>query len=382
MAIIGFNNVSKSFGSGIHAIHELNLTVNDGELMVLVGPSGCGKSTLLRMTAGLEEISSGEIRINDRVVNQIPPQQRNVAMVFQNYALYPHMTVRGNLEFPLRMQKQSSGAIKDKVRQIAEMLDLIPLLERKPKALSGGQRQRVAMGRAIIRQADLFLMDEPLSNLDARLRVQIRSEIARLQNELAITTLYVTHDQAEAMTLGQRVAVINQGLLQQAGPPGEIYERPTNAFVAQFIGSPGMNLVRSTLRRANGEILLELGPVRLPISQQVLANFPDLASHCDESLLVGIRPHAIRLANTQSVHSLPARVYSGEAMGHETILHLETELSMHTTDKAAQDSSAGDQPKLVLQLTGHQNFSIGERLHVDIGVENLCFFAPDGEAIS
>jgi multiple sugar transport system ATP-binding protein len=382
MAIIGFNNVSKSFGSGIHAIHELNLIVNDGELMVLVGPSGCGKSTLLRMTAGLEEISSGEIRINDRVVNQIPPQQRNVAMVFQNYALYPHMTVRGNLEFPLRMQKQSSGAIKDKVRQIAEMLDLIPLLERKPKALSGGQRQRVAMGRAIIRQADLFLMDEPLSNLDARLRVQIRSEIARLQNELAITTLYVTHDQAEAMTLGQRVAVINQGLLQQAGPPGEIYERPTNAFVAQFIGSPGMNLVRSTLRRDNGEILLELGPVRLPISQQVLANFPDLASHYDERLLVGIRPHTIRLANTQSVHSLPARVYSGEAMGHETILHLETELSMHTTDKAAQDSSAGDQPKFVLQLTGHQNFSIGERLNVDIGVENLCFFAPDGEAIS
>ncbi|MES9944051.1 MAG: ABC transporter ATP-binding protein [Candidatus Thiodiazotropha sp.] len=381
MATIEFDNVSRSFGGTIDAIHELNLKVNDGELMVLVGPSGCGKSTLLRMTAGLEEISSGEIRINDRVVNHIPPQQRNVAMVFQNYALYPHMTVRDNLAFPLRMQKQSVAAIEEKVMGIAEMLDLTPLLARKPKALSGGQRQRVAMGRAIIREADIFLMDEPLSNLDARLRVQIRSEIARLQSELATTTLYVTHDQAEAMTLGQRVAVINHGLLQQLGTPQAIYERPTNAFVARFIGSPGMNLLCASLRRDNRESLLELGPIRLPLPQQLVANFPGLASRYEESLLVGIRPHAIQLANTQSEQNLAARISAVEAMGHETILHLDTDLIMHTSAKAGEAKTPGDAPHLLVQLTGHQNFRIGEQLYVHIGVENLCFFDRNGEAI-
>jgi multiple sugar transport system ATP-binding protein len=237
------------------------------------------------------------------------------------------------------------------------------------------------MGRAIIRQADIFLMDEPLSNLDARLRVQIRSEIAQLQRELAITTLYVTHDQAEAMTLGQRVAVINQGELQQVGPPGEIYERPANAFVARFIGSPGMNLVRSSLHCVNGGMLLELGPIRLPLPQQVLSNLPGLSSRCEERLLVGIRPHAIHLANTQSGHNLPALVCSVEAMGHETILHLETELLTHTTAKTGQDSDTDDQPHLLVQLTGHRNFAVGEQLYVHIGVENLCFFDPNGKAI-
>ncbi|MET0072589.1 MAG: ABC transporter ATP-binding protein [Candidatus Thiodiazotropha sp.] len=376
MATIEFDDVCKSFGDGINAIHELNLKVNDGELMVLVGPSGCGKSTLLRMTAGLEEVSSGEIRIDDRVVNHTPPQQRNVAMVFQNYALYPHMTVRGNLAFPLRMRKQPARLIGERVRRIAEILDLTPLLDRRPKALSGGQRQRVAMGRAIIREADIFLMDEPLSNLDARLRVEIRGEIARLQRELAITTLYVTHDQAEAMTLGQRVAVIDQGLLQQAGSPREIYERPANAFVARFIGSPGMNLIQSSLYRENGGIQLQLGPGRLPIPQRVLTGFPGLATHSEERVLVGIRPHAIKLSDPDSNETLPAHVYTTEAMGHETIVHLDTELVIDNSHQAR-----GDQTHLLVQLTGHHDFSIGEQLAIRIGVDDLCFFDSDGEAI-
>ncbi|MEW8296254.1 MAG: ABC transporter ATP-binding protein [Candidatus Thiodiazotropha sp.] len=376
MAAIEFNNLTKRYDSGIHGIHRLNLKVGDGELMVLVGPSGCGKSTLLRMTAGLEEVSSGEIRIDDRVVNHIPTQQRNVAMVFQNYALYPHMTVRGNLAFPLRMQKQPAMLIEERVRRIAEILDLTPLLDRRPRALSGGQRQRVAMGRAIIRKADIFLMDEPLSNLDARLRVEIRGEIARLQRQLAITTLYVTHDQAEAMTLGQRVAVIDRGLLQQVGSPQEIYERPANAFVARFIGSPGMNLIQSSLYRENGGIQLQLGPRRLPIPQRVLTDFPGLATHSEESVLVGIRPHAIHLSDTDSNETLPARVCTTEAMGHETIVHLDTALAIDNSHQAR-----GDQTHLLVQLTGHHNFSAGEQLAIRIGVDDLCFFDSDGEAI-
>ncbi|MES9971361.1 MAG: ABC transporter ATP-binding protein [Candidatus Thiodiazotropha sp.] len=376
MASISYDKVCRNFDGGVQAIRELNLEIKDGELMVVVGPSGCGKSTLLRMTAGLEEISSGEIRINDRVVNLIPPQQRNLAMVFQNYALYPHMTVRQNLEFPLRMQKQSAAAIQQKVIQIARMLDLTQLLERKPKALSGGQRQRVAMGRAIIREADLFLMDEPLSNLDARLRVEIRNEIARLQRELATTTLYVTHDQAEAMILGQRVAVINGGALLQVGPPREIYERPANAFVARFIGSPGMNLFHATLCREKGELLLNLGPIHLPLPQQLLTIYPGIAARCDEQLLVGIRPHAVQLANDPSGQNLSARICSVEAMGHETILHLDTELLMQSSEKAT-----GDTAHLLIQVTGNHHFTIGEQLNLRMQAEQLCFFDGNGEAM-
>jgi multiple sugar transport system ATP-binding protein len=381
MASIEFSKVSKRYGDGIDAIHELNLRVKDGELMVLVGPSGCGKSTLLRITAGLEEVTSGVIRIDDRVVNHIPPRQRNLAMVFQNYALYPHMTVRGNLEFPLRMQKAAAREIEAGVERIAEMLDLTPLLQRKPKALSGGQRQRVAMGRAIIRQADIFLMDEPLSNLDARLRVEIRSEIARLQRELAITTLYVTHDQAEAMTLGQRVAVIGRGRLQQVGSPQEIYEKPANAFVARFIGSPGMNLIETSLSRDSGEILLQLGPTRLPLPRQVLANHPGLASRGDEKLLVGIRPHAIHLSARDGKQKLAARVGSVEALGHETIVHLDTQLVMHTKHQSGLDKVRSNQTQLLAQLTGHHNFSTGEQLNIQIELDSLSFFDANGEAI-
>jgi multiple sugar transport system ATP-binding protein len=291
------------------------------------------------------------------------------------------MTVRSNLAFPLRMQKQPTSVIEGKVRQIAEMLDLTPLLERKPKALSGGQRQRVAMGRAIIRDADIFLMDEPLSNLDTKLRVQIRADIARLQRELSITTLYVTHDQTEAMTLGQRVAVFNQGALQQEGTPREIYEHPANTFVAQFIGSPGMNLVHASLQHEHGENLLYLGTLRLSLPQQVLARVSDLSSRWGQRLLVGIRPHAIPIATTQSENSLPAEICSIESMGHETIAYLETRLPLQATDTTDQDGSRDRPTHLIARFDGHRRFIVGEQLLVNIVLEDLCFFDLNGHAI-
>ncbi|MCU7924648.1 MAG: ABC transporter ATP-binding protein, partial [Candidatus Thiodiazotropha sp. (ex Dulcina madagascariensis)] len=332
MASIIFDNVSKTYSDGVDVIRQLCLTIENGELLVLVGPSGCGKSTALRMVAGLEAISAGEIRLDGQVVNGIPAQRRNLAMVFQNYALYPHMSVRRNLEFPLRMRKLPGREIKRRVERIAEMLDLTALLERKPKALSGGQRQRVAMGRAIVRDADAFLMDEPLSNLDAKLRVQIRTEIATLQTRLGVTTLYVTHDQVEAMTLGQRVAVLREGRLQQVAPPGDLYRRPANIFVAGFIGSPGMNLLRGTMEEKDGNPVLRLGPNRLILPEQVLTEHPGLQTRPGESLLIGIRPEAIRLADDLAEHSLPARVHAVESLGHETILHLATDLASIASD--------------------------------------------------
>src|SRR6185437_2504571 len=245
MATIQFQQVSKSFGDSNHAVRDFNLTINDGEFMVLVGPSGCGKSTLLRMLAGLEETTSGEIRIGDRVVNDLPPQQRDIAMVFQNYALYPHKTVCKNLEFPLQMAGWPKDRIQARCTEVARLIELESLRERKRGELSGGQRQRVAMGRALVREPAVFLMDEPLSNIDAQLRVQLRREITALQKRLHTTTIYVTHDQVEAMTMGDRLAVLNHGQLQQAGTPKKLYEHPANIFVATFLGSPRMNLFES-----------------------------------------------------------------------------------------------------------------------------------------
>src|ERR671914_330328 len=247
MAEIVLEGVSKIYGDGTKAISDLDLDIKDGEFMVLVGPSGCGKTTALRMVAGLENISEGTVRIGDRVVNTVPPKERDIAMVFQNYALYPHMSVYDNMAFGLKLRKLSKEEIDRRVRQAAAILGLEEFLQRKPKALSGGQRQRVAMGRAIVREPKAFLMDEPLSNLDAKLRVQMRSEIARIQHDLNVTTLYVTHDQVEAMTMGDRVAVIRKGVLQQVDAPQHLYEEPKDLFVAAFIGSPAMNLVQAGL---------------------------------------------------------------------------------------------------------------------------------------
>src|SRR6476661_1874956 len=275
MADVAFNEVDKVYDNGVQAVFGLTLDIHDGEFLVLVGPSGCGKTTALRMVAGLEDISDGTLSIGGRVVNDLSPKERDIAMVFQNYALYPHLSVAENIAFGLRLRKAPKATINERVAWAAKLLDLTPYLDRKPKELSGGQRQRVAMGRAIVRQPQVFLMDEPLSNLDAKLRVQMRADIAHLQKDLGTTTIYVTHDQVEAMTMGDRVAVMSKGVLQQVDAPQTLYDRPANLFVAGFIGTPPMNLLATTVS-VNGGVSIRLGGDRVPIAQQALDNYPGL----------------------------------------------------------------------------------------------------------
>ena len=290
MTAVTFSQVGKVYPDGTRAVEDLDLDVSDGEFMVLVGPSGCGKTTALRMLAGLEEITEGLIQIGDRVVNHVPSKDRDIAMVFQSYALYPHLTVYENIAFGLRLRKLPKAEIDRRVRDAARLLGLDELLERKPRALSGGQRQRVAMGRAIVREPAAYLMDEPLSNLDAKLRVQMRAEIARLQDDLGVTTIYVTHDQVEAMTMGDRVAVMRKGKLQQVAPPQELYDRPVNLFVGGFIGSPAMNMVEARLERSDGELLAVVGDQRLGLGQETLAARPGLKEYDGRNVVLGIRP--------------------------------------------------------------------------------------------
>src|ERR1044072_72379 len=290
MAEIAYDSVDKIYPDGTQAVHDLDLEIGDGELMVLGGPSGCGKTTALRMLAGLEEISDGEIRIGDRVVNDLTPKDRDIAMVFQSYALYPHMTVEQNLAFGLKLRKVPKKEISERVRQVARILKIEEFLKRKPRALSGGQRQRVAMGRAIVRQPQAFLMDEPLSNLDAKAGVQMRAEISGLQRELGVTTIYVTHDQVEAMTMGDRVAVMRKGELQQVAPPEVLYDQPVNEFVAGFIGSPSINLVEARLERQNGHVEVAFGEHRLTVDDQLVRNHPSVAEYVGRQVLLGIRP--------------------------------------------------------------------------------------------
>src|SRR5437016_4313449 len=266
MARVELEHVDKVYPGGTHALSDFTLAVDDGELVVLVGPSGCGKSTVLRLIAGLEEATAGTVRIGERVVNELPPQERNVAMVFQDYALYPYLSARGNLEFPLKMRRLRRDEMRQRVERVAGLLDITALLDRLPKQLSGGQRQRIAMGRALVREPAVFLLDEPLSNLDAKLRVQVRAEIKELQQRTRTTMAYVTHDQVEAMTLGDRVAVLDRGRLQQAAPPGELYDRPANAFVAGFIGNPPMNLFPARVALENGSPMLAVGGRPVPIA--------------------------------------------------------------------------------------------------------------------
>src|SRR6266542_733564 len=278
MAAVEFERVSKVYADGTTAVNELQLGIDDGEFMVLVGPSGCGKTTALRMVAGLEEISSGVVRIGDRVVNYVPSRDRDIAMVFQSYALYPHLSVYENIAFGLKVKKVPKDEIARRVQEAARILDLEPFLKRKPRALSGGQRQRVAMGRAIVREPSAFLMDEPLSNLDAKLRVQMRAEISKIQHNLGVTTLYVTHDQVEAMTMGDRVAVMRKGELQQVDEPQTLYDRPVNLFVGGFIGSPAMNMVEATLERRNGGYAAKVGEHTVVIEADEVKARPALAS--------------------------------------------------------------------------------------------------------
>ncbi len=313
MATIEFENISKRFDDGTVAVDNLSLKIEDGEFMIFVGPSGCGKTTALRMVAGLEEITSGEIRIGGKSVNRLEPQDRDIAMVFQNYALYPHMYVRDNIGFPLRMQNLSKAEIARRVAEVAAMLGITPLLARKPRELSGGQRQRVAMGRAIVRHPRAFLMDEPLSNLDAKLRIQMRVELVRLHRRLGVTTIYVTHDQTEAMTLGQRVTVLNNGRIQQVAPPRELYSRPVNAFVAGFIGSPPMNFVRGRLTGVG----IEIGCTELCLPNQIMASIKD----GDRDVLVGLRPESL-VAEPGSDGPLSGEIEVVEQLGAESYIYL------------------------------------------------------------
>jgi multiple sugar transport system ATP-binding protein len=320
---VTLKNVGKVYEDGTRAVLDLNLEVADGEFMVLVGPSGCGKTTALRMVAGLEDITEGEISIDDKVVNQLEPQHRDIAMVFQNYALYPHMTVAQNIGFGLRMRKQSRKDIDARVKEIAGVLGLTEHLDRKPRALSGGQRQRVAMGRAIVRDPQAFLMDEPLSNLDAKLRVQMRSEVARIQSDLRATTIYVTHDQIEAMTMGTRVAVMRKGVLQQCDDPQTLYDYATNLFVATFIGSPAMNLIEGRLGRNGNGLVCAIGDQRLAIPDEIAG--PELDVYLDRPIAVGLRPEALEDAalvpDSPENRRLRGTVVVTEALGSERLVH-------------------------------------------------------------
>jgi multiple sugar transport system ATP-binding protein len=335
MAEVEFRDVDKIYDNGVQAVFDLSLQIADGEFLVLVGPSGCGKTTALRMVAGLEDISAGTISIGDRVVNDLTPKDRDIAMVFQNYALYPHLNVAENIAFGLRLRKTPKQTVDERVQWAGRLLGLSQYLDRRPKELSGGQRQRVAMGRAIVRQPQVFLMDEPLSNLDAKLRVQMRGEIARIQRELGTTTIYVTHDQVEAMTMGDRVAVMRKGELQQMDAPQKLYSDPANLFVASFIGSPAMNIVEADLSRKNGTYTARIGDQELTIPQSVAAARPMLASYDGRRVALGIRPEQLEdasLAQDGDGSRLRGRVLLTEALGSELLAHVELEGKHVLTD--------------------------------------------------
>jgi multiple sugar transport system ATP-binding protein len=340
MSSVTFDGVTKVYDNGFRAVDELDLEIGDGEFMVLVGPSGCGKTTALRMLAGLEDISDGELVIDDRVVNDVAPQKRDIAMVFQNYALYPHLSVYDNMAYGLKIQKLSKAEIKQRVAEIAKIIGLQDLLDRKPKALSGGQRQRVAMGRAIVRRPKVFLMDEPLSNLDAKLRVQMRSEVARIQHELQATTVYVTHDQVEAMTMGDRVAVMRRGVLQQVDTPMRLYNAPVNLFVASFIGSPAMNLFEAQVGRRDGRLVATIADQFLALDPQALADPADLERYDGKTVALGIRPEHLEDAAVQTGAPPECRLQvtmkSVEALGAELIAHLELAGRMVMTDEVRE----------------------------------------------
>jgi multiple sugar transport system ATP-binding protein len=373
-------------------VSELDLEIEDGEFVVLVGPSGCGKTTALRMIAGLEGISSGTISIGDRVVNTVPPKERDIAMVFQNYALYPHMTVYDNMAFGLKLRKLSKEEIDRRVREAGDILGLEDLLQRKPKALSGGQRQRVAMGRAIVREPQAFLMDEPLSNLDAKLRVQMRSEIARIQHELNVTTIYVTHDQVEAMTMGDRVAVIRKGKLQQVDTPQNLYDHPLNLFVAGFIGSPAMNMVEAALSTSNGSASVEFGGTRLGVPPEVMLEHAGLSRFDGKSVVVGLRPEDIEDASLVPEAPEDRRIRTNvdlrESLGADVVVHFTVDAPVVVTEDTKElASDVGheaieaierdtDHSEFLARLSPRTTAAKGQPIELVVDVTRLHFFDP------
>jgi multiple sugar transport system ATP-binding protein len=384
LAQVTLDNVNKVYDNGFHAVHDLNLDVHDGEFLVLVGPSGCGKSTALRMVAGLESISSGKLTIGDRVVNDVHPKDRDIAFVFQNYALYPHMTVRDNIGFALKLRKTPKHEINERVEEAARLLELTELLDIKPGQLSGGQRQRVAMGRAIVRRPQVFLMDEPLSNLDAKLRVQMRAEISRLQHDLGVTTLYVTHDQIEAMTMGHRVAVMSKGYLQQVDTPQNLYDSPDNLYVATFIGSPQMNLVMGRLA-LGGDPHLTVGKHRLELPASVVAARPALAGYDGRDLVVGIRPESLEDASIApdpgANRTIDAMVELREGLGSEVVAHTRFEGEAPKVETAQRDVDAtltgGGGVEMVARLDPRTTVVVDQVGRFTVDVENLHFFDPE-----
>jgi multiple sugar transport system ATP-binding protein len=381
MSQIVLNDITKRYADGFEAVKDMNLEVQDGEFMILVGPSGCGKSTALRMIAGLEDISGGELRIGDQVVNELAPKDRDIAMVFQNYALYPHMTVRENMAFPLKLAKVDQSEIDSKVNEAARILDLDPHLERKPANLSGGQRQRVAMGRAIVRDPKAFLMDEPLSNLDAKLRVQMRTEVARIQSDLGTTTVYVTHDQTEAMTLGDRVAVMRSGVLQQVGSPAELYADPVNLFVAGFIGSPAMNFMPAELD--GDSVKLPIGDLSVPPERRAGAG------DGGRQVIAGIRPESFEDAALVGAEArergatFRAKIDLVESMGSELYAYFNTEGGIESEELAelAADSGMEETPTsgehtVVARLDAASRVTRGEEAELWVDSSKLHLFDP------
>ena len=385
MGAINISNVGKVYPNGTRALEDVNIEINDGEFVVLVGPSGCGKTTLLRMVAGLEDITEGEISIADKVVNEVAPKDRDIAMVFQNYALYPHMSVYDNMAFSLKLRKLPKDEIDNKVREAARTLEISELLDRKPKALSGGQRQRVAMGRAIVRNPQAFLMDEPLSNLDAKLRVQMRAELGQLHSQLKTTTLYVTHDQVEAMTMGDRVAVIRKGKLQQIDTPREIYLYPKNIFVAGFIGSPSMNFVYATTKAVKNGAEISFGDSKI-FSKNTPENLKKFEG---KEIVLGIRPEAFEdaiYANSEEyTEKININISLLEQLGSDSYIHFYKDIKPVQTkaieeilaDEGEDISSLGTQTKFIARINPNSSVKEGESIDLSIDSKKLHYFDPE-----
>jgi multiple sugar transport system ATP-binding protein len=409
MAEVTMENVTKVFGEDVVAVKDMNLDIPDGEFVVFVGPSGCGKSTALRMIAGLEDITSGKVFIGDQVVNDLPPRQREIAMVFQNYALYPHMNVRENMAFPLKLRKMDKDEISRRVEEAATILGIENFLDRKPKALSGGQRQRVALGRAIVREPKAFLMDEPLSNLDAKLRVQMRTEIAKLHNRIGVTTIYVTHDQTEAMTMADRIVVLKDGLVQQIDSPQRMYDRPENVFVAGFIGSPAMNFIQAHLEKENGGYVVKFGNTSLSLTQEEIGEAKEKGYDPDQfsgkDVVLGVRPEDIEDAGTEAaaavggaegpnaieveaqvIESMGSEKYIYFDVGKEQHVHLQSVAEMTDevgggADEEASGESAEDTTGelMVARVAPESEAREGETMRLVIDSTKVHLFDPETE---